>query len=103
MADKSLVQVATSVTSNSQTSALNWQGGVGQMVVGGTFDTCTVKLQMSPDAAVTWIDVGGDASVTAAGVVNFDLGSCEIRLDISSVGASTSINGWLTRTTGLWA
>ncbi len=73
------------------------------MVVDGTFDSCTVKLQMSPDAAVTWIDVGGDASVTAAGVVNFDLRSCDVRLTIASAGGSTSINGWVTRTTGLWA
>ena len=103
MADKSLVQVATAVTSNSQTSTLNWPGGTGQMVIGGTFDTATVKLQVSPDGGSTWIDVGGDASVTAAAVVNFTLNSCEIRLDISSVDSSTSINGWLTRTTGLWA
>ena len=93
MADKSLGQVLTTATSGSS-STLNWPGGVGQMVVGGTFDSCTVKLQVSPDGGTTWIDVGGDASVTEAGVV---------RLTIASAGSSTSINGWVTRTTGFWA
>ena len=102
MADKSLGQVLTTATSGSS-STLNLPGGVGQMVVGGTFDSCTVKLQVSPDGGTTWIDVGGDASVTEAGVVNFDLNSCEIRLTIASAGSSTSINGWVTRTTGFWA
>jgi len=102
MADKSLVKVLTAAASGSS-STLDWPGGVGQMAVAGTFDDCTVKLQMSPDGAVTWIDVGGDASVTEAGVVNFDLRSCEVRLTIASAGGSTAIDGWVTRTTGLFA
>jgi hypothetical protein len=100
MAD-SLAQVMTSKTSG-ESSAVQWFGGTGQMIVTGTFDTSTVSLQVSPDDGVTWITVSG-SSITAADCKNFDLNSCDIRLAITSAGASTSINAWLTKTTGQWS
>ena len=105
MANTSLTQVFTGADTLNQTSTeLNWPGGIGQMVVDGTFDTCTVELQMSPDDGTTWVPIGGDATVTEKAVVNFDLNGCDIRLELTSVGGSTSINGWLTRTVsdGIW-
>lgn len=99
MAD-SLTQVMTSKVSG-ESSAVQWFGGTGQMIITGTFDSSTVSLQVSPDDGTTWITVSG-SSVTAADCKNFDLNSCDIRLAITAAGGSTSINAWLTKTTGQW-
>ncbi|MAF24529.1 hypothetical protein CL634_02995 [bacterium] len=96
----SLTQVLTSAVSGNST-AVQWVGGIGQMVVTGTFDSATVSLQMSPDDGSTWITVSG-SSLTSADCKNFDLNSCDLRLAITSAGASTSINAWTTNTTGQW-
>ena len=103
MANSSLTKVFNGVTTNSSSDSVNWPGGVGQMVVEGTFGSGTVKLQMSPDDGTTWVAIGGDATVTADAVVNFDLNSCDIRLNLSgSTGAN--LDGWLTDTVkdGIW-
>jgi len=103
MANSSLTKVFDGASADGNSTALNWPGGVGQMVVSGTFGGGTVKLQMSPDDGTTWVDVGGDSSVTAAAVVNFDLNGCDIRLNLSgSTGAD--LDGWLTETVqdGIW-
>lgn len=65
------------------------------MVVAGTFGSGTVKLQMSPDDGSTWVDVGGDSSVTAAAVVNYSINACSLRLNLSG-SSGASINAWLT-------
>ena len=103
MANSSLTKVFDGVTADGNSTALDWPGGVGQMVVEGTFGSGTVKLQMSPDDGTTWVAIGGDATVTADAVVNFDLNGCDIRLNLSgSTGAN--LDGWLTETVkdGIW-
>ena len=89
-------QEFTSQTADGSSSAQTWEGGLGHMFVSGTFDRCTGDLEVSPDDGTTWVAVGGDASLTAAGCVSFELNPCKVRLTVSSAGASTSINGWLT-------
>lgn len=65
-----------------------WNGGRGQFAVAGTLGGATVTLQvLGPDEA-TWLDVGEDAALDAAGVVNFDLPPCSIRAEV--VGGSPS-------------
>ena len=66
------------------------------MVVAGTFGSGTVKLQLSPDDGTTWVDVGGDSSVTAAAVVNYSVNACSLRLNLSG-SSGASINAWLTQ------
>jgi hypothetical protein len=100
MAD-SLTQVMTNKVSG-ESSSVQWYGGTGQIIVTGTFDSSTVSLQISPDDGSTWITISG-SSVTAADCKNFDLNSCDLRLAITSAGASTSINAWITKTTGQWS
>tara|TARA_B100001750_G_scaffold172218_1_gene140460 strand:+ start:73 stop:414 length:342 start_codon:yes stop_codon:yes gene_type:complete len=103
MANTSLTQVFTGVTADGESAELNWPGGVGQMVVDGTFGGGTVALEMSPDDGTTWVAIGGDASVTSDAVVNFDLNGCDIRLSLSG-SSGANLNGWLTRTVsdGIW-
>ena len=103
MANSSFTKVFDGVSANGNSTALNWPGGVGQMVVEGTWGGGTVKLQVSPDDGTTWVAVGGDSTITADGVVNFDLNSCDIRLNLSGATAP-SLDGWLTETVndGIW-
>ena len=89
-------QEFTTQTANGSSSTQTWEGGLGHMFVSGTFDSCTVALEVSPDDGTTWVAVGGDASLTAAGCVSFELNPCKVRLTLSSAGAATSIKGWLT-------
>ena len=103
MANSSLTKVFDGVTTNSSSDSVDWPGGVGQMVVEGTWGGGTVKLQMSPDDGTTWVAIGGDASITADGVVNFDLNACDLRLNLSGSTAA-NLDGWLTETVkdGVW-
>lgn len=86
----------SSQTANGQSETITWHGGTGTLVVAGTFDGATVSLQCSPDNGTTWIAVGTDSTLTAAGVAVFQLSPGNLlRLDLSIAGASTSITAWL--------
>lgn len=57
----------------------------------GTFDSATAKLQWSPDAGTTWIDIE-DASFTANGVVRLLLANGSVRGVVSGGGGSVSVS-----------
>lgn len=102
MANSSLKQIFDGQSSDANASSESWPGGVGQMVGAGTFGGGTLKLQMSPDDGTTWVDIN-DASITAAGVKNFELNSCDIRLVLTgSTGAD--LDAWITDPApgGIW-
>ena len=82
-------------TANENSAVHPHNGGTGSFVTQGTFNTCTLTLQMSADGEVTWITVGADTTMTAAGVANFDLAPCILRVNNSSVGGSTSVSAFL--------
>lgn len=71
-------------------------GGPGTVTAWGSFGGGTVKLQMSPDDGVTWIDVdrAGDTYVTfsANGEGGFELGLCKLRFLLSG---ATAPNVWV--------
>ncbi len=90
----SSVQAFTTKSANGQSTVYVWPGGVGQFSAAGTWDGATCKLQVSPDSGTTWIDVGSDVTKTEDGIGNFELGTCQVRADLSSVG-TTSINCWI--------
>lgn len=63
-------------------SAGRWPGGRGTFTVEGTFGGATVKLQcLGPNG--TWIDLGTDATFTAAGVCGFELAMGQLRANVS--------------------
>lgn len=65
-------------------SGKNWPGGEGAFLVAGTFGGATVTLQvLGPDGS-TWLDVGADAALTAAGAVGFTLPPGTIRAAVAS-------------------
>lgn len=80
-------------TANGQSSVEAWHGGPGNVAVDGTPDGATMKLQMRPPGGSVWLDVGADVTFSAVGVAGFTLKPCDLRLDLSSVGASTDLNG----------
>tara|TARA_R100001086_G_scaffold248981_2_gene187264 strand:+ start:61 stop:369 length:309 start_codon:yes stop_codon:yes gene_type:complete len=88
-------KVLTNVSTDSSSSTYNWDVGEGQFVVSGTFDSATVKLQMSPDSGTTWIDVGTASTFTVDGAASFSLNSCKVRANVSSAGASTDVSAWI--------
>ncbi|MCK1543276.1 hypothetical protein IVB12_15275 [Bradyrhizobium sp. 179] len=85
--------VFAALAANGSTAAVRWFGGAGSFMVWGTFGGGTAKLQMSPDAGVTWIDVdrAGDTYVTFTqnGEGGFDLGPCLLRVTLSGATAPT--------------
>jgi hypothetical protein len=83
-------------TSNTNSSTLDWDGGEGQVIASGTWDSGKVSLEISPDSGTTWVSVGTDGELTADGVFSFRANPCKVRLAVSSAGASTSLNAWIT-------
>lgn len=79
-------------TSNGPSTARAWRGGIGTFAVWGSFGGGTLKLQMSPDGGVTWIDLGPEAHFTATGVAQFGLGVCLIRAELSGSDGNASVS-----------
>ena len=99
MANYATEKVFTAQTANGQSTAYDWPGGIGQFIVEGTWNGATGKLQVSPDGGTTWVDVGSDVTLTADNIGNFELNGVsnfQIRADLSSAGASTSLDCWMT-------
>jgi hypothetical protein len=79
------VELAKNASATS--SAMNWPGGSGSFIATATFGGGTVKLQyLGPDGS-TWIDVGTDTTLTAAGGGNFELPPGQIRVNIATATA----------------
>ena len=89
-----MTQLFTGQSANGNSSNLTWSGGFGTFVVEGTWGSATAKLQMSPDNGTTWIDVGSDATLTADGMVNFQIAPCLLRVNLSGV-TTTSLDAWV--------
>mgnify|MGYP003147572087 CR=1 FL=1 len=89
------IKILNAATANGNSSQYYWDVGEGQVVVSGTFDGATVKLQLSPDDGTTWVDVGTASTFTAAGGAGFTVNACKLRINISAVGASSEISAWI--------
>lgn len=64
-------------------SAVQWDGGVGVFSAAGTFSGATVELQMLGPDGSTWITVGPDTTLTAAGAGGFVLPPGRLRALVS--------------------
>lgn len=77
-------------TTNGNSSALSHPGGPVLLIVRGTFDGATVKIQVSDDGT-NWIDLQY-AAFTAAVAVLMDLPiNTQIRANVAGAGAGTSV------------
>lgn len=89
---------ATVTTAGVSSATFEWEGGPGQFVASGAFGGATMKLQFTPDAGVTWIDValpngGASLSLALAGTQPFDMPRTQMRFTLSVVGAGAAIVG----------
>lgn len=82
---------------NGNSAAAVYLGGAATFVVFGTFDSGTVKLQVSYDAGTTWIDA---ASVNADLVGSFSAnggetvwfgGKPQVRVNLAGSSGSTAV------------
>lgn len=69
------------------TTGVQWDGGKGSFVVHATFGGGTVKLQYLSADATTWVDMGTDTTVTADGGGNFEIGRCQLRVNVATATA----------------
>lgn len=77
-------------TTDGNSSAFNHPGGPVLLIVRGTFDGCTVKIQVSDDGT-NWVDLQY-AAFTAAVATLMELPiNTLIRANVSNDGAGTSI------------
>jgi hypothetical protein len=95
MANSSFTKVLDAATATANSSSVNWMGGVGTIAASGTWDSATVKLQVSPDDGTTWLDVGTASTLSDDGCANFEFPPCDLRLVLTVTGTS-SITGWIT-------
>jgi hypothetical protein len=67
-------------------SAVNWPGGKGVMTAEATWGGGTVKLQFKTKNSTTYVDVPS-ASLTANGMVSFELPAGQIKANIATATA----------------
>jgi len=80
-------------TANGNSSAITHRGGPLLIVLAGTWDTSTMTVQVSPDGGTTYV---AHTAKTADAVFAIDLpAKCLVRLNLASVGAGTSVSGWV--------
>jgi hypothetical protein len=85
------LQLLDANTENVNGEEFEWTGvGVGSLHVYGTFDTCTVTVQVSTDGGVTWTNYA--TAYSAAAHVAFSAGNVLVRAVLASVGGSTSVS-----------
>jgi len=97
-------EVAKSLAANSTGGAFEWRGGKGTLVVAGTVASgVVVKLQMSPDAGTTWVDVAAafdedespePLSVAQPAAMTFECCRCLMRI-ATTAGGTTSVTAWV--------
>lgn len=82
---------------NGNGAASTYLGGQATVVVQGTFDGGTVKLQVSYDSGTTWIDaaslnqdIAGEYIANGGEVVWFG-GKPQVRANLSGSGGSTDV------------
>ena len=64
------------------------------LFVNGTFDSATVKFQISIDDS-TYFDVSGADAITAKTLINVEFRAPFVRVNVAGGGGSEAIDAWL--------
>lgn len=91
------LQVQIQLQSNASATGAgvyDWPGGLGHFQVKGTFGGGTVALETLHPDGTTWLPLGDDASLDAAGAFNFELPACKIRAALA--GTVSAVHAWVT-------
>lgn len=84
------------ISSNANSTVIDWLGGDGTLAATGAFSSGTVKLQASIDGGDTFFDAkdadGLNLALAADGGLSFSIGSCKLRANTSgaTVAAGTA-------------
>lgn len=84
------------ISSNANSTVIDWLGGDGTLAATGSFNSGTVKLQASIDGGNVFFDAkdaeGTNLSLTADGAFSFSIGSCKLRANTAgaTVAAGTA-------------
>lgn len=80
------------LTTNTNTDAINWYGGDGTLAASGTFSSGSLKLQASIDNGTTFFDAkdadGNALTLTADGGLSFSVAPCKLRAILSGATAA---------------
>lgn len=76
-------------SANGSGPALDWRGGGGSFRAWGELAGGTLALEASFDGGTTFVPVEG-ASLTQAGIKNFQLPVCKLRASLSGASGSPS-------------
>lgn len=83
-----MAAISETLTEDTQTTAVDWPGGTGSMVVHDDLGGGTAQLQFSANNGTNWAnanDVNGNtASLTSTGNILFSLPPGKVRVDLSS-------------------
>lgn len=84
------------ISSNANSTVIDWLGGDGTLAATGSFNSGTVKLQASIDGGTTFFDAkdadAANLALTADGAFSFSIGACKLRANTSgaTVAAGTA-------------
>jgi hypothetical protein len=90
------VNLTETLSSNANSTVIDWHGGDGTLAATGVFSSGTVKLQASVDGGTTFFDAkdsdNANLTLTADGAFSFSVGSCKLRANMASstVAAGTA-------------
>ena len=89
----SIFTLLAAATANSNSATVTWGGGRGMFMGKGTWNTSTLTFQYSGDGT-NWVTVV--TAITADGGAMFELPrGTQVRANLSSVGATTSVSCWI--------
>lgn len=86
------IKIGTGISASANypsNAGIEWEGGDGTMLLGGTFTAATAKLQCKSPLSSTWIDIP-DASFTANGAKAFNLADkVMVRLNVADASGDS--------------
>ena len=89
-------QLFTAQATNADSAEITWPGGAGILAAEGTWDSGTIKVQISPDGGTTFVDLT-DISITADGTKTFIAPPGQLKLNLA--GATTpALDAWVSGT-----
>jgi hypothetical protein len=84
-----LKNLEATVTADGNTSVPDWNGRLGAFLAAGAFDGATLTLQHKVGSS--WVALGTETTLTAAGGGQFITPQSELRINVASAGAGTSV------------
>lgn len=90
------MNLTETISSNANSTVIDWHGGDGTVAAQGSFNSGTVKLQASIDGGNNFFDAkdadGANLALTTDGAFSFTIGSCKLRANTAgaTVAAGTA-------------